>query len=83
MGKGGADVGGRMWVPACAGMTERGVGMTERGVGMTERGAGMMARGAGMMAGGVAWAIGVGREWRWWLAASHPPPNLPPSRGEG
>ena len=31
----------------------------------------------------VAWMAG---EWgdRWsWLGASHPPPNLPPGRGEG
>ena len=27
-------------------------------------------------------AIGAGRDWRR-LAASHPPPNLPPERGEG
>ncbi len=29
------------WIPASAGMTERGAGMTERGAGMTERGTGM------------------------------------------
>ena len=49
---------------------------------MTGRGAGMMERGAGMME----------REWggdrgahdqRCWRVASHPPPSLPPERGEG
>ena len=33
--------------------------------------------------GGVVWAIGDARD-RWRRrVASHPPPNLPPSRGEG
>ena len=39
-----------------------------RGVGVTE---------------GVAWTIGAQRDRRRWLAASDPPPHLPPERGEG
>jgi len=31
------------WIPASAGMTEKGAGMTEKGAGMTEKGAGMTA----------------------------------------
>ena len=42
-------------------------GMTGGGAGVTEVRRGR-SRGAG---------------WRWWLVASHPPPNLPPGRGEG
>ena len=59
-------------VPAYAGMTRGG-----------RRNDGEGARGAG-----AAWAIGARRERGGYdcgrtLAASHPPPNLPPKRGEG
>ena len=64
-----------------AGMTKEsrcdggGVGMTEgrRGAGTTES---VGATGCGMGDRGVARLVG-------WLAALHPPPNLPPGRGEG
>ena len=44
-----------------------------------EEGAGMAKEGAGM----VGKAIGVREGGRRWLAGFHPPPNLPPGRGEG
>ena len=31
----------------------------------------------------VAWKIEVWDDWWDWLVASHPPPSLPPRRGEG
>ena len=65
-------------------MTEEGVGMTEEGVGMTEEGRGNGGRGAAGMAGERERRGRLGSHGRWWLlAASHPPPNLPPERGEG
>ena len=38
---------------------------------------------AGMTEKGAARVIGAQRDWCGWLAAVHPPPNLPPKRGEG
>ena len=55
------------WVPACAGMTEGAQGGD---------------RGGGGDGGSVVWAIGARCGLRR-LAAFHPSPNLPPSRGEG
>ena len=39
---------------------------------MTGRGAGMMGKTIGVLE--ICW---------WWFVAFHPPPNLPPERGEG
>ena len=63
LGEGSGCVGVGAWVPACAGMTERGAQKRHWGAGMTSG----------------RWAKDG---WRW-LAAFHPPPNLPPKRGEG
>ena len=62
-----------------------GAGMTEEGPReWWERGCGNGGRGAAGMAGERERRGRLGLHGRWWLlAASHPPPNLPPKRGEG
>ena len=59
----------------------KGRGMRGRDAGMGGRRAGMTGRGAGMA--DVEWVIGARRDLWCWFVAFHPPPNLPPGRGEG
>ena len=63
-------------------MTEVGAEMTEVGAEMTERGFGMVERRRNNGERSSAGDRGAARLVRW-LAAFHPPPNLPPERGEG
>jgi len=61
------------WIPACAGMTEARAG--------TYGGARRNVRGRAQECTGEA--IGVLESGWQTLGVSHPPPNLPPGRGEG